>query len=71
MPSPRSFNFVFLTQSIHTGIRGSNNAFSLLAKSAGIFVAYRQPSVVGDDGWFVDKRPVVIPCISIGDFCRL
>jgi hypothetical protein len=22
------------------------------------FVAYRQPSVVGDDGWFVDKLPV-------------
>jgi hypothetical protein len=26
---------------------------------------FRQPSVVGDDGWFLDKRPVGNP---LGDF---
>jgi len=58
MPPPRSLNFVFLTHILASG--GSNNTS---CQVGGVFVAYRQPSVVG--GLLISGL-LVIPCISAG-----
>ena len=58
MLPPRSLNFVFLTHILASG--GSNNTS---CQVGGVFVAYRQPSVVG--GLLISGL-LVIPCISAG-----
>src|SRR5467141_4576857 len=58
MLPPRSLNFVFLTHILALG--GSNNTS---CQVGGVFVAYRQPSVVG--GLLISGL-LVIPCISAG-----
>ena len=43
---------------LHIIISVLQTSFLVQWDRSGVFLAYRQPSVVGDDGWFVDKWPV-------------